>query len=335
MNKKIVSAVLAGACAVSAMGFSVSAATAGNKSYTSASSVKLSASASIVTAEINVSVPSSISAVINPYGVPIENKGDVYAAGVASPIYSIVNQSKVSNILINATASVTVPTVKQTRVTGTNATTGKDITETYFTPVIDVAIEAPGDDEWTPGIGDDLKAFIYLHAVNNGEQVAYQFEDIDEVTSTQITSISYNTKNTLTTKYTDVVVDLPASKANATTNAKGTVGVDVSALENQIDLDELEFSDGDIVFVDATDYKDSQIPNNEAVAYPFIALAAAGEDSFTYAQFVVAGDVSGAWTNQKLTLNVALDIMPTAYEEIGDAPEVTTATYYTHATTTA
>ena len=112
MKKKIISAILAGACAVSAMGLSVSAATAGNKNVTSQGEVKLSATGSLLSVTINVSVPSAIAAFINPFGVEIENpNGANYTtAGVQSIPYQIINQTTSNKIKVEATPSLTVAT---------------------------------------------------------------------------------------------------------------------------------------------------------------------------------------------------------------------------------
>ena len=64
---------------------------------------------------INVTVPSSITAIINPYGVPVNINGTEYGAtGIASPVYTIINRTTTSGIKVMGTASLTVPVHQDT-----------------------------------------------------------------------------------------------------------------------------------------------------------------------------------------------------------------------------
>lgn len=132
--KKIISAILAGACAVSVLSFSVSAT---NKGVTTVGEVKLSTSAALATPTIDVSVPSNLAAVVNPYGVSVNVKGVDYGkTGIASPIYTIISKTTTSKIKVSASASLTVPTVTD------SATREKTATIT----VVDAETNAKGDD---------------------------------------------------------------------------------------------------------------------------------------------------------------------------------------------
>lgn len=102
-TRKIFAAALAGLCAVSTMGVSAFAAdekvdTAGAKSY------KVNAAFQAPT--IDVSVPEEILGVINPYKIAVVIDGNTFESeGVASPRYTITNNSTEVGINIDATYS--------------------------------------------------------------------------------------------------------------------------------------------------------------------------------------------------------------------------------------
>lgn len=104
-TKKIFAAALAGLCAVSAMGVSAFAAddttkieAAGEKAY------KITAGFQAPT--MDVTVPTEIKGVINPYKIAIKLDGkDTEAEGIASPRYAITNNSEEVGVKVNATYS--------------------------------------------------------------------------------------------------------------------------------------------------------------------------------------------------------------------------------------
>ncbi|MDE6709994.1 MAG: hypothetical protein K2J76_05845 [Oscillospiraceae bacterium] len=102
-TNKIFAAALAGLCAVSTMGVSAFAAdekieTSGAKSY------KINAAFQAPT--IDVTVPEEIAAVINPYMIAVKIDNVTYEAeGIASPRYTITNNSTEVGINIKATYS--------------------------------------------------------------------------------------------------------------------------------------------------------------------------------------------------------------------------------------
>lgn len=81
-----------------------------NKNISLAGAANYTFTASLAVPAINVTVPSSISAVINPYGVAIKTNGGSYSAdGVTSPLYTIRNKTETSAVAIRATTYLTVP----------------------------------------------------------------------------------------------------------------------------------------------------------------------------------------------------------------------------------
>ena len=112
MNKKVISAVLAGVMSLSTLGTSVFAAS-NEKALSAAGQTTFKISAAVAAPVIDVTVPSSISAAINPYGVEITVKGGTLGAGgVSSANYVIVNKTLTSAIKVKATPTLTVPTTK-------------------------------------------------------------------------------------------------------------------------------------------------------------------------------------------------------------------------------
>lgn len=104
-TKKIFAAALAGLCAVSAMG--VSAFAAENETTVEAAGEKAyKITAGFVAPTMDVTVPTEIKGVINPYKIKIELDGvEAEAEGVASPKYTITNNSEDVGVKVNATYS--------------------------------------------------------------------------------------------------------------------------------------------------------------------------------------------------------------------------------------
>lgn len=126
MNKKVISAIMAGAVALSTMGTSVFAA---DKVVKTAGATTYKVSATLAAPEINVTLPGAVSAVVNPYGVNFEMKGVAYGSqGVTSPLYTILNNTTASAVSVVATATLTVPVTKTG--TGDSAVTTPNIVVT-------------------------------------------------------------------------------------------------------------------------------------------------------------------------------------------------------------
>lgn len=104
-TRKILAAAMAGLCAVSTMGVSAFATVVTEKIETSgAKSYKVSAGFQAPT--IDVTVPESVLGVINPYKINVEIEGETFEAeGVASPKYTITNNSTEVGINVKATFS--------------------------------------------------------------------------------------------------------------------------------------------------------------------------------------------------------------------------------------
>ncbi|MCH5348932.1 MAG: hypothetical protein J1E40_06380 [Oscillospiraceae bacterium] len=81
-----------------------------NKDINTAGSTSYNFTAIMAVPALNVSVPSNISVVINPYGVAVSNgKEDYGADGVTSPLYTIRNKTKTSAVSVDAELYLTVP----------------------------------------------------------------------------------------------------------------------------------------------------------------------------------------------------------------------------------
>lgn len=311
MNKKIISAVLAGACAVSAMSFSVSAATAANKTVTSISQVKLSASASVASPVLNVSVPSGIAAVINPYGVKITTKDGVYDAGVSSPVYTIVNQTESSGIMVKATASLTVNTVK-----------GKDDPNTTVNAIKIVDYNSKGLEAT-----GDKQAAVWLDVAETPSSVKYEeYVAAKDDTPASGNAISKTDTKTGAVTWTVQIAELAGLLTDdeasfAAAKKEGEVGdikfTDVTVLKIKDEETTTTKDDG------KTYYKNSTPATVDSKVLALLPAATpdteAGNDAtFSYTQFQVAGQVGGdatAWSSSdKIALNVVLDIVPAVVE---------------------
>ena len=116
MNKKIISTILAGACALSAMSFSAFAdanlAKQEDNQLEKAAAKTYSITAGVPTPALNVTIPTSINAIINPFGVAIEieDVGMTGTTGVTSPVYTITNNTTTFGIDVYATATVKAST---------------------------------------------------------------------------------------------------------------------------------------------------------------------------------------------------------------------------------
>lgn len=314
MNKKIISAVLAGACAVSAMSTSAFAATAAtNKQVTAISQVKLAATAGVASPVLNVSVPTAIAAVINPYGVAVTTKdGNVYDKGVSSVVYTIINQTESSGIQVTAIPTLTVNTVKD----------AADANLTHNAITIATADQATAAKGWK-GNEDTKQAFVWLDVAENATTATYtEYVAADGSTPASGNAISKtDTKGvkTWTVQLAQLASSLEAEAAfKASTKPAETPGdilfVDVTA--NKV-------KDDDNSTDTKTVYK--SVANNAAPAAAVLAklpaapaAAADNNGGFTYTQFQVSGYVGGQatlWTTaDKITLNVVLDIVPANVE---------------------
>lgn len=92
-------------------GGSTAKTTVQNKTVASIGSAKYTFTATVASPVIDVSVPTGIAAVINPYGVAITTKdGNSYGAeGIASPVYTIRNKTLTNAVSIGAELYLTVP----------------------------------------------------------------------------------------------------------------------------------------------------------------------------------------------------------------------------------
>ena len=204
---------------------------------------------------IDVTVPSSISVIINPYGLPINIDGVEYAAtGISSPVYTIINKSTDSGIKVIGTASVTVPAIQTKNEAG--------LTEIKST----------------------------IQVVNAPTEVSKQTEK-----SLCAYILAYGSKEQISV---DSVGELPNLFANG----------------------DPQFDDDTLVFTDLTD------PNsgNSAATETIVVLdKAESENTVTYAQFRIAGEVTDncveQWTlADEVTLNLVLNIVPANEEDVSD-----------------
>ena len=86
-----------------------------NKGVTATGNLSYKFTALPVTPIINVTIPSSITAVINPYGIPVTTKNGNYGAdGITSSVYTIRNKTETSPISVNTKLYLTVPKDKTT-----------------------------------------------------------------------------------------------------------------------------------------------------------------------------------------------------------------------------
>ena len=312
MNKKIIAAVLAGACAVSAMSITASA----NKAVTAAGEVKLAASAVVATPAIDVSVPSTVAVVINPYGVPVEVKGVTYGSeGVTSPLYTIVNKTTTSNIKVKATASVTVPTVADPTKEGANgATKGTKSAILVGTKAADAKKD------------NGKSMFVYVAGSKSSADVkAVAKEDVkgtgDEGAQTEDDLKAVNATKTVAKNVTTYTIDV--SKLEALLDSS-------KVEEGKLMYDDSEQVVGKIVFTDMTVTKNgdgvADNTNTAGVGSLMVLKQAKAEDDatyFTYGQFQIGGkiytDDNISWgAADKVTVNLVLKLEPTSDKYSGE-----------------
>lgn len=336
MNKKIVSAILAGACAVSAMSFSVSAAgTASNKAATAGTDVKLSASMVPVVPVIDVTVPSAISAVLNPYGIAVKDKAGIkYGAdGVTSALYTIVNKTDTSAVAVKVVPTISFPTQvianntdKETEATIALKTADemKTLLETNKTEAakqdgtvdtkksLSIAIAASGSSEPTAIINVDTAKKILLKGTPEKDQ------------KEENTYTANATNGTVDPASLDALLDL--SSEDVTKN-----GVQAPAGSDSKDLL--------YTFTDVTSLKKmvtpegadkaklTAVPTNATPDYVTMLVLGAAEPEkreeedkdvyFTYGQFQLTGALNtyATWTSSdKISVNVVLNIAPSGDE---------------------
>lgn len=158
MNKKIVSSILAGACALSCMSLSAFAEDAfvpvvGDTEIEQTGSTSYSFSVGFQAPAINVTLPSEIKAVLNPYGiqVEIEDVGKASTDGVTSPVYTIANNTLDFGIVVKATAKADVGTGDNVATLATSAvSTGDTGNKVYATVKASVNKETACADTTAP-----------------------------------------------------------------------------------------------------------------------------------------------------------------------------------------
>lgn len=334
--KKIISAILAGACAVSAMSIAASAAgtTVSQKAATSGTDIKLTASMVPVVPVIDVTVPSSISAVLNPYGIPVTDKnGTQYAAdGVTSPLYTIINKTTTSAVTVKVVPTVTVPTAVI-----------KDNTNKETEPTIKVQAAKTGV------TSDGSKKSVYMYVEASGSQLVWIVkEGGDHVwVGTDVSSQLGGDSGT----------EEQNPNAGKTPDANSTDGINV-AVKDLPALIDVTVEDGaslsgktakngqanQVAFADVTATKvwngtkldtntpsaptpaslvvlHAAVPTAEQIAEssgPFENFDPSKDKALSYANFRIAGslDAKADWgASDKISVNVVLNIKPSS-----DAP---------------
>lgn len=276
MNKKVVSSILAGAMALTTMGTSVFAVTAGDKEVTAAGQTTFKISAAVAAPVISVTIPSNVSAVINPYGVSIQIKGQadpVGAGGVSSVNYKIVNKTTTSKIKVKATPTITIPTYKDT------ANGGKVTAKMDFVASIAAA----------EGATDHTKKAIYAEVVSKVLATAAEENDaaVTALLATDLTGATGSgVKNV---PFTNITV----------AEVGGVADKDAAAAATAATKTEL------MVLPQAT----AEVPESAAGAGDGVAA------TYGYGIFAVTGgvDAEADWTtSDKVALNLVLDLGPCA-----------------------
>lgn len=239
MNKKFISAIMAGAMAISALGVSASAAITANKQEnadygTKAQSYKIAAAVTVP--EMKVTLPSTVSAVINPYGVSVKINEEAVAAknGIVSPIYTITNNSTDLGIQVTATTSatattgITMVTTKPDAATATGAfkATG-DTKEAYAEVVVgmasDSSLSAPSTPATFGTVAEGAEApstkLFHLKAAASAtapEKGHFQIQgEITRYESDDTTEYKWDSKDKV-----NLVLVLDITPANVTSSAK-------------------------------------------------------------------------------------------------------------------
>lgn len=306
-TRKVISAILAGVCALSAMGISTFAEDSGttttpvadtNKVVSAGGATTYKISGAPVVPKIDVSIPATVMAAINPYGVEVTDaKGNTYGStGVASPVYTIRNYTTTSAIAVKATASLTVPTVKPDP-------KGKATENSFEVVTTETKIESVKTAK-----SKQLAAYVVgvsgTDCVGTGDK---------GVSGTNIVGVDKDTED-------GIVLDVTtAPKAYANKNNSYT---------------------GAVIFADSTQTLDTNGGKNEVnpANYGIIMNIPAAElygesdttvakdskgnvltKTYGFGKFAVAGNVSpntledGAWTAaDKVTFNLVLDLQPGA-----------------------
>ena len=112
---------------------------------------------------INVTVPSSLSVTINPYGAPVNFNGVEYAAGISSPVYTIINRTTTSGIQVVGTASIVVPVSSYVDSDGA----------TVLKPTIQV-VDTPTEVAWA----GKKSVCAYVLVASSTEQIYQETEEV-------------------------------------------------------------------------------------------------------------------------------------------------------------
>ncbi|MBD5140487.1 MAG: hypothetical protein HDT25_03600 [Ruminococcus sp.] len=225
MNKKLISSVLAGAIALSTLSVSAFAATA-DKVVKTAGATTYKVTGTLAAPEINVTLPSAVGAVINPYGVSFEMKGQTYGAqGVTSPVYTIKNNTTASAVSVVATATIAVPTttdadknkiptIKVTQTEGDIATENAKTTganKTIYAVVAGYAPTAAVTVDKVPGYvdpNDSTKVVKDTQLFAVGDTAA-----VDGVTEVKFTDVTLSTKDAPITGTPETLMVIPKATA--------------------------------------------------------------------------------------------------------------------------
>lgn len=294
MKKKIISAVLAGACAVSAMAISSYAVdgeasivlpdengtpavlfpdSGGSVSVSDGGTMTLSANAGVIVAAIDVTVPSSITAYINPYNIAVKDKsGKTYISdGVSSPLYTIVNKTAGNRVAVTAKATLTVPTEKDP-----NSTSGK-----ATLPSIDI-VSSAGNTKLTSGSDKAM----YVAAAFSGSS-----DPTPIVKPGEEGTVNANSGGAIVPTMLEPMLDM----------TKDTTGV----------VKSLAFTD--VTVIKGEDGKAVTTPTGPSYE-TMVVLDAPGAGKFTYAQFQITGKINtkGNWTSKdKVSVTLIFNIAPT------------------------
>lgn len=283
MNKKVISSVLAGAIALSTMG--VSAFAAGDKQIKSAGATTYKVSATLAAPEINVTLPGTVAAVVNPYGVSFEMKGQTYGAqGVTSGLYTIKNNTTASAVSVVATATLTVPTKADAN------------DKTIKIPTIKVLDD--GDAIETNETAKTKAIFAYVAGAASTTNIEEGAAVVDLVLFDGMT----DAEGTALTKETSVV-EVPFVDATLSTKEAPITGTPTTLM----------------VIPKATKAVAAQpaVPESSEGAGDGKPAVAAQKATFGYGQFQLGGDVTDTkitpWTSaDKIAINLVLDIGPAA-----------------------
>ncbi len=104
--RKVISAAVAGLCAISTMSMSVFAAADNTEDFQSSGEKAYKISAAFQAPTLKVTVPTAMNAVLNPYKIVITTEtGDTGTDGVTSPEYTIANNDETFGITVAARAT--------------------------------------------------------------------------------------------------------------------------------------------------------------------------------------------------------------------------------------